>query len=60
MQIAYVVEGLHLLKVGQGMDWTNVVQDDVQDEAHPGKSPVRHLEIQQQSPNKNIDLLHSF
>lgn len=36
MQIARVVEGFDLLKVGKGMDGTNVVQDDVQDEAHPG------------------------
>ena len=36
MQIAGVVEGLYLLQVGQRMDWANVVQDDVEDEAHPG------------------------
>mmetsp|Transcript_62449 Transcript_62449/g.136646 ORF Transcript_62449/g.136646 Transcript_62449/m.136646 type:complete len:213 (+) Transcript_62449:1102-1740(+) len=35
MQIARVVEGFDPLKVGEGMDGTNVVQDDVQDEAHP-------------------------
>ena len=35
VQILGVIEGLYFREIAEGMNWTDMVEDDVQDEAHP-------------------------